>query len=91
MALACGIQAHREKVNKENNKTKVEYTDNLAEYFAEETGVKPRSTIQNGEINEKGYWIRQVNYFTTPFGNKEGELKAEKDRYTIYWTYLSRG
>ena len=88
MALACGIQAHKEKINNENNKTKVQYTDNLAQYFAEETGVKPRSTIQNGEINDKGYWIRQVNYFTTPFGDKDGLHKAEKDRYTIYWTYL---
>ena len=88
MALACGIQAHKEKINNENNKTKVQYTDNLAQYFAEETGVKPRSTIQNGEINDKGYWIRQVNYFTTPFGDKDGLHRAEKDRYTIYWTYL---
>ena len=87
MAISCGIQAHREKLKRESDQ--VEYTDNLAHYFAKERGVNPRDAIQkDGEINEKGYWIRQVNYFTTPFGDKEGQLKAEKDRYTIYWTYL---
>ena len=87
MAISCGIQAHREKEKRESEK--VEYTDNLAKYFAQDRGVNPRDTLKDdGEINEKGYWIRQTNYFTTPFGDKEGELKAEKDRYTIYWTYL---
>ena len=37
------------------------------------------------EIDEKGRFIRQGNLFTTPFGEKEGELKAEPERYKLYW------
>lgn len=82
--LECGIKAHKAKVLKESNE--IEYTDNLAEYFAKENGSKPRPGIQNGEIDEKGFWVRQANYLTTPFGNKDGEFKADKDRYIIYWS-----
>ena len=86
MSISCGIEAHKNKIKNQN---KLEYTDNLAAYFANQRRVNPRDSIQtDGEINEKGYWIRQTNYFTTPFGEKDGELKAEKDKYTIYWTYL---
>ena len=37
------------------------------------------------EIDERGRFIRQGNLFTTPFGEKEGELKAEAGRYKLYW------
>ena len=82
--LECGIKAHKAKVLKESNE--IEYTDNLAEYFAKEYGSKPRPGIQNGEIDERGFWVRQANYLTTPFGDKDGEFKADKDRYIIYWS-----
>ena len=82
--LECGIKAHKAKVLKESNE--IEYTDNLAEYFAKEYGSKPRPGLQNGEIDERGFWVRQANYLTTPFGDKDGEFKADKDRYIIYWS-----
>ncbi len=82
--LDCGIKAHKAKVLKESNE--IEYTDNLAEYFAKEYGSKPRPGLQNGEIDERGFWVRQANYLTTPFGDKDGEFKADKDRYIIYWS-----
>jgi len=82
--LECGIKAHKAKVLKESNE--IEYTDNLAEYFAKEYGSKPRPDLQNGEIDERGFWVRQANYLTTPFGDKDGEFKADKDRYIIYWS-----
>ena len=50
--LECGIKAHKAKVLKESNE--IEYTDNLAEYFAKEYGSKPRPGLQNGEIYERG-------------------------------------
>ena len=88
MANACGIQAHKNKLSI-NQPKKEGYTDEIASYFAQETGVKPRNTIQDdGEIDAKGYWVRQTNYFKTPFGNKENEFKAEAGKYSIYWTYL---
>lgn len=71
------------KKNKENEK--IEYTDNLAEYFAKLNGSKPRPKLQQGEISDKGFWVRQRNYLITPFGDKENELKAKKDTYIIYW------
>lgn len=43
MAISCGIQAHREKLKRESDQ--VEYTDNLAHYFAKERGVNPRDAI----------------------------------------------
>jgi len=83
MAISCGIQAHREKLKRESDQ--VEYTDNLAHYFAKERGVNPRDAIQkDGEINEKGYWIRQVNYFTTPFGDKVLIIKLNEIKLNRY-------
>lgn len=40
------------------------------------------------EINEHGAFVRQENHFTTPFGNGEGELAVEADRYRLIWTPL---
>ena len=45
--------------------------------------VRP-SEIKN-EIDERGAFIRQQNHFTTPFGDKETDLKAEKGRYKLFW------
>ena len=79
---ACGIKAHRNKIE---NKT--EYTDELAKKYAESVGVRPRPNETKVEIDERGAFIRQPNLFITPFGNKEGNLKAEKGRYAIYWAH----
>ena len=84
--LECGIAAHKAKLAQQNNSVKIEYTDNLAEYFAKENGSKPRPGLHKGEIDERGFWVRQPNYLITPFGDKEGDLKADKDRYIIYWS-----
>lgn len=61
------------------------YTDEEAEAYAEEVGVDPRPTETISEIDERGEFIRQPNAFIQPFGEKEGELKAEANRYSIYW------
>ncbi|MFP3153057.1 glutathione S-transferase C-terminal domain-containing protein [Lachnospiraceae bacterium ZAX-1] len=37
------------------------------------------------EIDKKGKFIRQDNQFVTPFGEKEGELPIEANRYRILW------
>ena len=61
------------------------YTDELAEKYAVETGAaaRPKETIS--EIDERGAFIRQPNAFIQPFGDKEGDLKVDKDRYIVYW------
>lgn len=61
------------------------YTDELAEKYAVETGAaaRPKETIS--EIDERGAFIRQPNAFIRPFGDKEGDLKADIDRYIVYW------
>jgi putative glutathione S-transferase len=66
---------------------KIKYTDELVDYFAKISHSKKRPVISD-EIDEKGFWIRQTNSLITPFGDKEGELKADRDRYIIYWTAL---
>lgn len=80
---ACSLEAHRAKVEAE--KKNIKYTDEVAEYLAGLNHTKPRPTINQGEIDEKGFWVRQKNSLITPFGDKEGDLKADKDRYIIYW------
>ena len=37
--------------------------------------VRPRETVS--EIDVNGYFRRQPNHFTTPFGDGENDLKAE--------------
>jgi putative glutathione S-transferase len=37
------------------------------------------------EISETGAFVRQKNRFTTPFGDGEGELPVEADRYRLLW------
>lgn len=40
------------------------------------------------EVNKNGKFVRQKNRFVTPFGEGEGGLKAEEDRYSLI---LSKG
>lgn len=40
------------------------------------------------EVGEGGKFLRQKNRFTTPFGNKEGELPVEKGRYRLLWAAI---
>ena len=47
--------------------------------------IKIRPVETKTEIDERGAFQRQPNHFTTPFGDGEGELKAEKGRYHLYW------
>ena len=61
------------------------YTDEEAKAHAEEVGVDPRPNETISEIDETGAFIRQPNAFIQPFGDKEGDLKAEANRYAIYW------
>ncbi|MBQ8954008.1 MAG: glutathione S-transferase C-terminal domain-containing protein [Clostridia bacterium] len=61
------------------------YTDELAEQFAQEAGVPPRPMETRNEIDDTGAFIRQPNSFIQPFGDRPGTLKAEANRYVIYW------
>ncbi|MCM1185586.1 MAG: glutathione S-transferase C-terminal domain-containing protein [Lachnoclostridium sp.] len=61
------------------------YSDEEAEAHAREVGVNPRPKETISEIDERGAFIRQPNAFIQPFGDKEGDLKAEAGRYAIYW------
>lgn len=65
----------------EEIKEEVKYTDALAEQFAKEVGVDPRPNETLVEIDERGAFIRQPNAFIQPFGDEEGDLKAEANRY----------
>lgn len=40
------------------------------------------------EISETGAFVRQGNYFVTPFGNEAGQLPVEAGRYRLIWTPL---
>ena len=46
---------------------------------------RPRPKEIENEIDERGAFIRQPNRFTTPFGEAEGELKAARGRYRLFW------
>ena len=61
------------------------YTDEQAEEYAKAVGINPRPSETKNEIDETGAFIRQPNAFIQPFGDKEGDLKAEAGRYSIYW------
>jgi glutathionyl-hydroquinone reductase len=43
---------------------------------------------ETNELSKTGAFVRQDNYFVTPFGDKEGELPIEADRYRLIWTPL---
>lgn len=40
------------------------------------------------EVSKTGAFVRQDNYFVTPFGDGEGELPVEAGRYRLIWTPL---
>lgn len=63
----------------------VVYTDELAEYFATITEAKPRFGWSKAEVDENGFFVRQPNYLTTPFGDKEGQTNVQENHYIIYW------
>ena len=49
--------------------------------------VRPKETVS--EIDKNGYFRRQPNHFTTPFGGGENDLKAEGNkRYRLVWAKL---
>ncbi len=49
--------------------------------------VRPRETVS--ELDANGYFRRQPNHFTQPFGDGEGDLKAEGNgRYRLVWAKL---
>lgn len=71
----------------EGKKATPGYTDAEAEAHAREVGVDPRPKETVSEIDETGAFIRQPNAFIQPFGDQEGDLKAEAGRYAIYWAH----
>lgn len=60
-------------------------SDEELERDAAARGIKLRPMESKSSINEKGAFIRPPSHFTTPFGDKEGELKAEPGRYRLLW------
>ena len=82
MSNACSIAAHSAAVKNISG-----YTDEEAALHAKEVGVDPRPKETVSEIDERGVFVRQPNAFITPFGNKEGQLKAEAGRYAVYWMH----
>lgn len=78
---SCGFSVQEENAEALLNS----YTDEEAELHAKEVGVDPRPNETISEIDERGAFIRQPNAFIQPFGDKEGDLKAEANRYSIYW------
>lgn len=49
--------------------------------------VRPKETVS--EIDKNGYFRRQPNHFTTPFGDGENDLKEEGNkRYRLVWAKL---
>ena len=82
MSSACSIAAHSAAV-----KNISDYTDEEAALHAKEVGVDPRPKETVSEIDDRGVFVRQPNAFIPPFGNKEGQLKAEAGRYAVYWMH----
>jgi putative glutathione S-transferase len=48
--------------------------------------VAYKTWFQDETNNIKGAFVRQQNYFTTPFGTGEGELPVEAGRYRLIWS-----
>ena len=82
MANACGLQAHKKKIEQEENQKL--YNDTLAEYFARLSNVKPRGKETVSEQDERGAFVRQPNYFTAPITKED----AKNNKYVIYWAPL---
>lgn len=47
--------------------------------------VRERPVETENEVDAHGAFVRQKNRFTTPFGDKEGELPVEAGRYRLIW------
>jgi putative glutathione S-transferase len=60
-------------------------SDELLDKEAAKRGVKERPKEIELEIDERGAFVRQPNHFSTPFGDGEGELKAEAGKYRLFW------
>lgn len=71
---------------KERNMSDI-YTDIEAEEHAREVGVEKRPQETREEIDERGAFIRQPNALIQPFGDGDGDRKAEAGRYAIYWAH----
>ena len=76
---SCDISLHKSQIAGGS------YTDEEAEEHAKQVGAKPRPKETVDEIDETGAFIRQPNSFIRPFGDKDGDFKAEANRYRIYW------
>ena len=82
MSNACSLDLTARK------RAETGYTDELAEQFALEAGgLAPRPNEQKDETNERGVFVRQPNSFIRPFGDREGDLRAEANRFAIYWAH----
>ncbi len=49
---------------------------------------KVSTSEKKHEIGENGAFVRQQNRFDTPFGDEEGQLLVEANRYRLIWTPL---
>ncbi len=86
IANACSLQAHNDKA-KEGPWPASRVDEETADRLAKERGVRERPNETISEIDERGVFVRQPNAFITPFGEKEGEFKAEANRYKIFWAH----
>lgn len=87
MSNSCNLECGLNPQNGDQNPETVEYTDEEAEAHAKEAGVSPRPKETISEIDARGVFVRQPNAFIQPFGDREGDLKAEAGRYAIYWAH----
>lgn len=49
---------------------------------------KVATAEETNELSKTGAFVRQENYFVTPFGDKDNELPVEAGRYRLIWTPL---
>lgn len=54
----------------------------------EEKIGKVSTSEDTHEVSKTGAFVRQDNYFVTPFGDGEGKLPVEAGRYRLIWTPL---
>ncbi|MFF2017114.1 glutathione S-transferase C-terminal domain-containing protein [Paenibacillus sp. NPDC058177] len=50
-----------------------------------QSNVRVKSNEVEHEVNAKGTFIRQKNFFTTPFGAGDNKLPVEAGRYRLIW------
>ncbi|WP_379144528.1 glutathione S-transferase C-terminal domain-containing protein [Paenibacillus sp. sgz500992] len=53
--------------------------------MTQKTNVRVRPKETEHEIDDKGFFVRQKNHFTIPFGEGEGKLPVEAGRYRLIW------